>query len=156
PHRPVADDVAHRLRAISAIQQAGSSPSPTRSRSKVVRSLAVLPFAATLRREGGDLLADGIAEGLITGLGSFRSLRVISPASARRFRGSDKRPSEIGAELRVDAVLRGHILESPAGRLMLDVELMETTHDLCLWSGQFECERSDVLDVEAQIAHAVA
>src|SRR5262245_17006921 len=124
PHRPVADDVAHRLRAISAIQQAGSSPSPTRSRSKVVRSLAVLPFAATLRREGGDLLADGIAEGLITGLGSFRSLRVISPASARRFRGSDKRPSEIGAELRVDAVLRGHILESPAGRLMLDVGLL--------------------------------
>ena len=155
-HRPVADEVAQRLRAISSSQHSVPTTHHARSRSKIVRSLAVIPFAATLRKEGGDLIADGLAEGLISSLGSFPSLRVISPSSARRFRGSEKRPSEIGGELHVDAVLRGNILESPTGLLALEVELVETTNDLCIWSGHFECERSDVLNVEEQIAQAVA
>jgi len=155
-HRPQADDVARRLRAISTVKHARQAPHHGRDRSKIVRSLAVIPFSATLSNEGGDVFGDGMAEGLITSLGSFPSLRVISPTSARRYRGSAKSPSQIGAELRVDAVLRGSIMENHAGLLALSVELIETAHDRCIWSGEFECERADVLIIEEQIAQAVA
>ena len=72
-HRPMAHDVAHRLRAMT-VEPHGRTTS-RRSRSKIVRSLAVLPFSAVLRNEGGDVFGDGMAEGLISCLGSYGSLR---------------------------------------------------------------------------------
>ncbi len=155
-HRPTADDVARRLRAMTVEPHAKTTVQTRRNRSKTVRSLVVLPFSAVLRNEGGDVFGDGMAEGLIGCLGSYPELRVISLASARRYRGSKKTPSEIGSELRVDAVLRGGVEESSAGELLLTATLTDTTHDERVWSGEFRCERADVLNIEAQIAEAVA
>ena len=155
-HRPTATDVAHRLRAMTVDPHGRTIAHARRSRSKIVRSLAVLPFSAVLRNEGGDVFGDGMAEGLISCLGSYGSLRVISLASARRYRASTKTPSAIGGELRVDAVLRGRVEESPEGELRLTVSLTDTTHDERVWSGEFRCERADVLNIEEQIAEAVA
>ena len=115
-----------------------------------------MPFSTALRNDDSAAFAEGMTEGLITSLASYPSLRVISPATARRFRGSDKRPSEIGADLRVDAVLRGRIVEGAVGMLVLTLELIETANDMRLWTGEFECERAEVLNVQEQIAQAVA
>ena len=155
-YRPTAEIAGQRLRAIQGVTVARPIPRRVRNRPKAIRSVAVLPFAATLRTEGEDAFAEGMAEGLIVNLGSLPSLRVISQASARRYKGSDKPISDIASELRVDAVLRGSIVENASRRLAVQVDLIGGGNGACIWSGRFDCERSEVLNVEEQIAQAVA
>jgi serine/threonine protein kinase/tetratricopeptide (TPR) repeat protein len=155
-YRPTAEVAVQRLRAIHGVNLARVTPDHVRNRPKTIRSVAVLPFAATLRTEGEDAFTEGMTEGLIVNLGSLPSLRVISQASARRYKGSDRPIQAIASELRVDAVLRGDIVENAPGRFAVQVDLIGGTDGACIWSGRFDCERSDVLNVEEQIAHAVA
>jgi serine/threonine protein kinase/Flp pilus assembly protein TadD len=155
-YRPTADLAAQRLRAITDIKQTRPAPHHLRTRSKVVRSLAVMPFATTLTSEAEDAFADGMADGLNTNLGAFSALRVISRTSVRRYKQSAQRLSDIASELRVDAVLRGQIVEKAPGSLTIDVELIDGVNEALLWSGRYDCERSDILNIQEQIAHSVA
>src|SRR5436190_3814152 len=155
-YRPNADAAAQRLRGVKDVTSIRPTPPHPRQRARIVRALAVIPFATTLRSEAEDPFADGMADALIANLGSFPSLRVIARSSTRRYKGSDRRVSDIAAELRVDGVLRGTIVEDASGLLTLNAELIDAGNEGCIWSGKYECERSEVLNVQEQIAQSVA
>ncbi len=65
------------------------------------KSVAVLPFENRSGEHAQDFYADGLTDELTTALARISALKVISRNSAARYKGSDKRPSEIGRELGV-------------------------------------------------------
>ncbi len=72
-----------------------------------VRSLVVLPFENLTGDAEQVYFVDAVTDALTTHLAQVEGLDVISRTSARRYQRPLKRLSEIGEELRVDAVVEG-------------------------------------------------
>jgi serine/threonine-protein kinase len=128
------------------------SPAP----SGQINSLVVLP----LKNIGGDAhdeyLSDGITDELITKLTKLKTVRVVSPSVAMRYKNSPKDAAEIGHELNVEAVIEGTV-RKVGTRFRLSIHLVNAQDGFELWSdNDFESELNDLLDAERQIAGAVA
>jgi hypothetical protein len=79
--------------------------------SQQIESIAVLPFV----NESGDpdleYLSDGMSESLMSSLSELPNLSVKSRSSAFRYKGSESDVRKIGSELKVQAVLNGHVTQ---------------------------------------------
>ena len=80
--------------------------------SKIIDSLAVLPFENTSRDPEHEYLSDGIAASLINTLATIPKLRVMAQSTVFRYKGRAMDPLQIGRELNVRAVLTGRIMQS--------------------------------------------
>ena len=120
-----------------------------------VRSLAVLPLLNLSGDPAQDYLADGITEMLITDIGRIADLRVISRTSVMHYQGTRKTTPEIARELHVDAILEGSVARS-GDRVRITTQLIETATDRHLWAGSYEGSTADVLDLQDEVARAVA
>jgi DNA-binding winged-HTH domains len=76
---------------------------------KGIRSIAVLPPRAIGNVPDNESLSLGMADALITRLGSVRKLTVRPTSSVSRFMGGNNDPLEVGRSLGVDAVLEGSL-----------------------------------------------
>jgi DNA-binding winged helix-turn-helix (wHTH) protein/TolB-like protein len=118
-------------------------------------SVAVLPFR-TVSDSGGDYLADGITEALITRLTNLKGLRVVSYSRVRRFKGSSDEAAEIGRQLRVEAVIDGTVRVA-SGRLRVSVHGIDTKSGYTIWAlDRLEAKPEGLLDIEGQLAEAAA
>ena len=121
----------------------------------VARSLAVLPFAALSPAEGDEYLGFGMADALITRLGTIRDA-VVRPASAvRRYLGAPADPVAAGRELGVDLVLQGAVQRS-GDRIRITVQLVGIREQASLWSDHFDEPLASILTVQDRIADRVA
>jgi serine/threonine protein kinase/tetratricopeptide (TPR) repeat protein len=127
---------------------------PAAGRSQI-RSLVVLPFEVTDIDETDHYLAEGLTESLIQSIPMIARVKVISRASAVRFRTSGKTVEEIGRELGVDGVIRGSVSLS-ADRIDVSVELLQAANGARVWSDRFERPRQDMFTVQWQIAETIA
>ncbi len=85
---------------------------------EVIDSVAVLPFANASADPNMDYLSDGITESLISSISQLPNLKVISRASAFRYKGREVDPRAVGREL---GVARGAFGQGgTAGRQPLD------------------------------------
>src|SRR6202045_2687003 len=96
-------------RARNSSTQTG--PRPMRG-SKIIDSLAVLPFENSNRDPEHEYLSDGIAGSLINILATIPKLRVMAQSTVLRFKGRGMDPQSVGRELNVRAVLAGRIMQS--------------------------------------------
>ena len=118
-------------------------------------SVAVLPFR-TVSDSGGDYLADGITEALITRLTNLKGLRVVSYSRVRRFKGSSEEAAEIGRHLGVEAVIDGTV-RVISGRLRVSVHGIDTRSGYTIWAiDRLEAEPEKLPDIEGQLAEAAA
>jgi TolB-like protein len=92
------------------------------------KSIAVLPFDNRSGDHAQDFYADGLTDELTTALARISALKVIASNSARLYKGSDKRPSEIGRDLGVAALVTGSVLRAD-GRVRYT---MSATSATCL------------------------
>ncbi|MCX7033755.1 MAG: winged helix-turn-helix domain-containing protein [Arenimonas sp.] len=99
-------------------------------------SIAVLPFRVVGEAGPLDVVADALADELITDLARLRWLLVIARTSTFRFRGKDTDCGEIGAAFNVRYCLTG-TLRSRADRVTLSVELARTRDSAVVWAEQF-------------------
>ena len=113
--------------------------------------IAVLPFANDTGDPSIDYLADGITETIINKLSRISKLRVMSRSSVFRYRGRDLNPAEMGQALGIDAVLIGKIYAKPSG-LVINAELVDTANGWQMWGENFDCELSDILKIQDEIA----
>lgn len=119
-------------------------------------SLAVLPFAALT--EGGrndDYFADGLTEDIISALGHFRELSVVSRGGVFAYKGKSPTPEEIGRDLKVRYVVEGSVRRSPE-RIRVSVSLTDTNRALLLWSERYDVELKDIFSVQDQIARQIS
>lgn len=127
---------------------------PSARRDAPVRSLAVLPLQR-LGSESGAYSTAGMTEALVAELGRIRSLRVISHQSVLRFQDSRLPLREIAAELGVDALVEGTVLEA-GGRVRVTAQLVRADPEELLWADAFEGDAQDVMAVHRDVARAVA
>jgi TolB-like protein/Flp pilus assembly protein TadD len=119
------------------------------------KSVAVLPFENRSGDHGQDFYADGLTDELTTALARISALKVISRNSAARYKGSEKRPSEIGHELGVSTLVTGSVLRA-GGRVRYNAALVSADTERNLWAESYERSERDVLTLQSEVARAIA
>jgi TolB-like protein/Tfp pilus assembly protein PilF len=116
-------------------------------------SVAVLPFAD----DGvpNAYLADGVVEGVISGLTRLRDLRVTPRASAFRFKDATHDPVEAGRALDVAAVVTGSLSRN-ADAVRLQVELVDVARKFQVWSTVYEAAPADLPGLEGRVLRDLA
>ena len=136
-------------------RDSGSRRTPTgTSKGPKLRTLAVLPLRNLSRDAEQEYFVDGMTEALITALSKIGVLRVISLTSAMRYKNTDKSLQEIAAELKVDAIVEGAVLNA-GERVRISAQLIESATDRHLWAESYERDMRDVLTLQSEIARAV-
>ena len=120
-----------------------------------IDSVVVLPLTNLSHDPEQDYFADGMTETLIADLAQVRALRVISRTSAMHYRGSNKTLPEIARELNVDAVIEGTVQRS-GNRVRVTAELIHGQTDAHLWTKTYERDSQDVLEMQSELAQAIA
>ncbi len=119
------------------------------------KSIAVLPFDNRSGERAQDFYAEGLTDELTTALARIAALKVIARTSAQRYKGSDKRPSEIGRELGVAALVTGSVLRA-GGRVRYSAALVAAGTERNLWAESYERDERDVLSLQSEVARAIA
>jgi TolB-like protein/DNA-binding winged helix-turn-helix (wHTH) protein len=120
-----------------------------------IKSIAVLP----LRNLSGDpqqeYLSDGLTEAVTTLLAQIGDLRVISGTTVTHYKHAEKTTPEIAKELGVDALVEGSVVRS-GNRLLLTVQLIQTSNDRHIWANSYDRELKDVISLEGELSHEIA
>jgi TolB-like protein/Flp pilus assembly protein TadD len=119
-----------------------------------IGSIAVLPFQNAGGSTDDEYLSEGIAEELLHRLSRVPELRVAARTSSFAFRDAQADVREIGAKLKVDAVLEGSV-RSTGNRLRVAARLVSTRNGYQLWSEVYEREAADVFRMQDEISAAI-
>ena len=119
--------------------------------------LAVLPFANLTGDPNKEYLADGLTEETISQLGRLNpeQLGVIARTSVMGYKHKDVRLDQIGRDLSVQYVLENSLRES-GDHLRLTAQLVQVKDQTHLWSQDYDYPAKDILNVEDDVARAVA
>jgi len=119
-------------------------------------SIAVLPFD-DLGSDSRLALADAMHHELLTLLARHPDLRVISAASVRRYRNTDKPPQQIAAELTVEFLLEGSV-QQHGDRVRVNAQLINAGRDAHLWARAYQRDLSmdNLFAVQVEITREIA
>ena len=118
-------------------------------------SIAVLPLEALGAEGGSDYFADGLTEDIISALGRFRELSVMSLGAVFAYKGKHPSPMEVGRDLKVRYVVDGSIRRAPE-RIRVAVSLTDTDRSAVLWSEKYDAEPKDIFAVQDQITRRIS
>jgi adenylate cyclase len=130
------------------------APAPASPIGAARASIAVLPLEALGAEGGGDYFADGLTEDIISALGRFRDLSVMSLGAVFAYKGKHPPPAEVGRDLKVRYVVEGFIRRG-AERIRVSLSLTDTNHSAVLWSEKYEAEPKDIFAVQDQITRQI-
>jgi len=135
------------------------SPSPCGGRPAAPppNSVAVLYLDNVSRDTADAYLADGLTEEIIIRLGQVQRLDVKSRFEVQRLRGRAELldPTALGRQLRAAYLVIGSV-QRVGARVRLRVELVLAATRAQVWGNIYDRASDDLLDVEADIARAVA
>jgi TolB-like protein/DNA-binding winged helix-turn-helix (wHTH) protein len=119
--------------------------------------LAVLPFQNLTGDPSKEYLADGLTEETISQLGQLNpeQLGVIARTSVMGYKHTEERLDQIGRDLSVQYVLENSLRQS-GDHLRLTAQLIQVKDQTHLWSQDYDYPVKDVLNVEDEVAKAVA
>jgi len=123
--------------------------------SKIIDSLAVLPFENASRDPEHEYLSDGIAGSLINILATIPKLRVMAQSTVFRYKGRGIDPQAVGRELKVRAVLTGRIMQS-GGSLRIGTELVDVATGSQLWGAQYDRKPGDIFAIQDEISNEIS
>ena len=141
-------------RFVASVKRAGSgAPDSGLDRTMLV----VLPFENLTAGERYDYFSEGLTEEMITELArlSPERLGVIARTTAMQFKSTTKSTAQIGSELGVSHVLEGSV-RRVAERVRITAQLIRVSDESHLWAQSYERGLHDVLEVQAEVARAVA
>ena len=120
-----------------------------------IRKIAVLPLENLSHDEQQEYFADGMTDAIIDQLARVRGLTVISRTSTMQYKRAHKPLPQIARELGVDTVVEGTVLRS-GNRIRVSAQLIDASTDKHLLSRTFEKDLEDVLQLQQDVASAVA
>ncbi len=112
-----------------------------------IGSLAILPLKTLGERERSEALSLGLADSLISRLGSLNRFAVRPLNAVKAYAGGDNDPLKFGEELKVDAVLEG-TLQTIDNRLRLNMRLLDVRDGAQLWQGSFDETKTDIFRLQ--------
>ncbi len=125
------------------------------SGSKIISSIAVMPFSNEGGGEDADYLSDGMTEVLIGNLSKIPNLMVKARSSVFRYKGTNTDLKTIGKELDVDAILNGRIT-ARGDQITLSLELMDAATENVLWSERYDRKQGDLATLQTDIARDIS
>ncbi|MBK9707020.1 MAG: winged helix-turn-helix domain-containing protein [Acidobacteria bacterium] len=146
------------VRVIMKLEESGEKAAPAPfplKPSEEIRSLAVLPFRSLNAEKRDEYLELGMADTLITRLSNVVQLVVRPTSAVSKYLGSERDLSEIGAELRVEAVLEGSMYRLD-DRLRVTVQMVRVEDGAVLWAAKFDEKYTDIFAVQDVIAEQAA
>lgn len=124
-------------------------------RDLTISSIMVLPLENLSRDPAEEYFADGMTDALIGDLARISGLHVISRTSSMHYKGTKKSLPEIAREINVDAVVEGTVQRS-GDRVVIRAQLIHAATDRHLWVRDYNRGVHDVLDLQSEIAQAIA
>ncbi len=118
-------------------------------------SVAVLPFLNLNAEPDSDYFSDGLTEELIHALSRLPGLQVVSRTSAFEFKGKAQNVQRIGEQLKVSAVVEGSVRKL-GERVRVSTQLVNVSDGYCLWSQRFDCQMTDIFELQEEIAQSIA
>lgn len=117
-------------------------------------SIVVLPFVNLSAEQQDEYFSDGLTEDLINALAKVDGLRVVASTSSFAFKGKPHDVREIGARLKVQAVLEGTVRKA-GDRLRITAQLMSAADGYHLWSGTYDRQMADLFAVQDEVSQAI-
>ncbi len=151
------------LRFVGEVEEEASATAPSRAAAPTAGtgpplpdrpSIAVLPFENLGGDPAQDYFADGIVEGIITGLCRTRWLFVIARNSSFTYKGRPVPVTQVGRELGVRYVLGGSV-QRAGSRVRIAAQLVDATTDANLWADRYDGVLDDVFALQDEVARAV-
>jgi len=144
-----------RVTVPASMASAAVAAARKRTRSRRIRSVAVLPLSNFSRDPEQEYFADGMTEALICDLAKLRGVKITSRTSVMRFKGAATPLPQIADELNVDAVVEGSVTRV-GRRVRITAQLIHAASDTHLWAESYDRDLEDVLLVQSEIARAIA
>ena len=120
-----------------------------------IDGIAVLPLDNLSGDPAQEYFADGMTEALTADLAQIGALRVIARASVMQYKGTKQPLAQIAQRLKVEAVVSGSVLRS-GDRVRITAALIRASTGQQLWAKNYERSLGDVLDLENEVARAIA
>ena len=120
-----------------------------------ISSIMVLPLENISGDPAEEYFADGMTDALIGDLAKLGGLHVISRTSSMHYKGTKKPLPEIANEIKVDAIVEGTVQRS-GDRVVVRAQLIHAASDRHLWVNTYTRDVRDVLDLQSEIAQAIA
>ena len=120
-----------------------------------IESLAVLPVESLSGDPAQEYFADGLTDELISDMARISSLRVISRASAMRYKGARRAIPAIARELGVEGVVEGSIKRS-GDQIRLNIRLIHAPTDRQMWAGSYDHGAGDAGQWQQQVSLSAA
>ncbi|MEP6913525.1 MAG: FlgO family outer membrane protein [bacterium] len=127
----------------------------SQSHKTAIESIAVMPFVNDSGNADVDYLSDGMTETLINSLSQIPNLSVKARSSVFRYKGKELDPKKIAAELNVQAIVTGRVVQR-GDQLTLNLELIDAQTENILWGNRYERKSSDLPALQSEIARDVS
>jgi TolB-like protein len=118
-------------------------------------SIAVLPFVNMSADKEQEYFSDGLTEELLNSLSRINELQVSARTSSFSFKGKDTDLSAIAHKLNVASILEGSVRRA-GNTVRITAQLSNAVTGFHLWSQTYDRNLSDVLQLQTEIANAVA
>jgi TolB-like protein len=116
-------------------------------------SIAVLPFANMSGDPGQDYIGPGIAEGIITILSSYPTVRIVSRTSSFVY-DKPAKVQQVGQELNVNYVIEGSVKKA-GGKVRVTVQLIDAVSGDHVWAERYEEEGDDIAIIQDEVANRI-
>jgi DNA-binding winged helix-turn-helix (wHTH) protein/TolB-like protein/Flp pilus assembly protein TadD len=120
-----------------------------------IKSLAVLPFETLGGKAGDEYLGLGMADALISKLGSTGKIAMRPTRAIQKYQNTSQDLRAVGREQSVDAVLDGRIQRS-GDRVRVTAQLIRVADGMQLWADTFDEEFTNMFAVEDAVSAHVA
>lgn len=120
-----------------------------------LQTVAVLPFENRSADKNDEYFSDGLTDELTNALASVTGLRVTAHSSAFVFKGKATDAREVAQRLGVARIVEGTV-RRVGGELRLTAALIDSGSGRTLWSRSYQRSTKDVLDVQQELADAIA
>ena len=120
-----------------------------------IESIAVMPFVNESGNADVEYLSDGMTETLINSLSQIPNLSVKARSSVFRYKGKEIDPKKIAAELNVQAMLTGRVVQR-GDLLTLNLELIDAQTENILWGNRYERKSSELIALQTEITRDVS
>jgi TolB-like protein/DNA-binding winged helix-turn-helix (wHTH) protein/Flp pilus assembly protein TadD len=119
-----------------------------------IASVAVLPLESVGPTGSIEYLSDGITDSLINSLSKLPNVSVKARSSVFRFKGREVEPQRVAADLGVQAVLNGRIVQRD-NDLTIYLSLVDARNGNQLWGDEYHRPLSDLVSLQHEITRDV-
>jgi TolB-like protein len=120
-----------------------------------INSIAVMPFVNASGNVDAEYLSDGMTETLINSLSQLPNLSVKARSSVFRYKGKEVDPKKIAAELNVQAIVTGRVVQR-GDQITLNLELIDARTKNVLWGNNYDRKASELVALQSEVARDVS